>query len=81
MYVSFLREAGELAGLDVSEAVARLEETIASIPQLAAAVREIRLEEAAASFRRIADCEAEAYALLQGTAGAHPQQAVPVEGT
>ncbi len=69
IYVTFLREAGELAELDVSGALDALQETIATIPQLAGAVRENRLEDAAACFERIADREAEAYARLREALG------------
>jgi len=64
LYVAFLQEAGAMAGLDFSEAIGRLRETIAAIPELAEAIRQNQLEEAAACFQRIAEVEAEAYAEL-----------------
>jgi hypothetical protein len=69
IYVRFLQEAVDLAGLEIQEAIDRLQETIATVPQLAAAVREHHLEEAASCFARIADGEAEAYTLLQQALG------------
>ena len=59
-----------MAELDFSEAVSRLRESIAVVPQLAEAIRESRLEDAAAQFRRIAEEEAKAYTELSKIVGA-----------
>ncbi len=68
-YITFLQEAGPMAGLDFSKAVSRLSESIAAIPELAEAIRQNQLEEAAACFQRIAEVEAEAYRELNKIAG------------
>ena len=60
-----------MAGLDFTEAIRRLRESMAAIPELAEAIRQSRLEDAAGHFRRIAEVEAEAYACLNRIAGAH----------
>lgn len=67
LYVTFLREAGAMAGLDFSKPISRLRETIEIIPQLAEAIRQSRLEEAAAHIGRVAKEEAEAYTELSKT--------------
>jgi hypothetical protein len=69
LYITFLQEAGAMAGLDFSAAINRLRESVAIIPQLAEAIQENRLEEAAAHVRRIAEGEAETYAGLSKTVG------------
>jgi hypothetical protein len=61
LYIIFLQEAAEMAGLDLSEAVSRLGASIEIIPSLARAIRQNRLEEAAGHFRQIAEEEAAAY--------------------
>jgi hypothetical protein len=63
-YIKFLQEAGEMTGLDLSEAIGWLRESIAMIPSLAAAIGDDRLEDVAARFRRIADGEAKAFEAL-----------------
>ena len=62
LYVAFLQEAGAMAGLDFSGGIDRLRKSMAIIPQLAEAIREDRLEEAAAHLGRIVEEEAAAYA-------------------
>ncbi|UCF06562.1 MAG: DUF4872 domain-containing protein [bacterium] len=69
LYITFLQEAGEMAELDFSEAIGRLRESIAAIPELAEAIRRNRLEEAAACFQRIAEVEAETYTKLSEIVG------------
>ena len=64
LYISFLQEAGAMAGLDFSAAVCRLCETIEIVPQIAEAIRRSHLADAAAHFHRIADGEAEVYTRL-----------------
>ena len=70
LYVTFLREAGEMAGLDLSGAIARLRESIAVIPRLAQAIRQGRLEEAAGHMARIAEAETQAYEEMSQIVGA-----------
>ena len=66
LYIAFLEEAGTMmAGLDFSAAIGRLRAGMAIIPQLAEAVRQMHLEDAAACFSRIAEEETEAYAELR----------------
>jgi hypothetical protein len=69
-YVTFLREAGPLAGLDFSAAIDGLCESQAVVPRLAEAIRRSDLQEAAAGFARIADIEARAFAELSTMVGA-----------
>jgi hypothetical protein len=64
VYVTFLREAGAMAGLDLSGAIDHLRAAMATIPDLAAAIRENRLDEAVACFGQIAAQEAAAYTEL-----------------
>jgi hypothetical protein len=70
LYITFLEEAGAMAGLDFSESIRRLRASMAIISHLAGAVRQDRLEEAAAHVRHIAQEETEAYTALSGMAGA-----------
>ena len=63
--IAFLEEAGPMAGLDLSPAADRLRTTVESVPPLAEAIRQRRLEDAASLFARIAEAEAEAYAEIQ----------------
>jgi hypothetical protein len=65
LYIRFLEEAGGMAGLDVLPVVGRLRETVETIPQLAEAVHQGRLEQAASCFARIAAGEAAVYAELE----------------
>jgi hypothetical protein len=69
LYITFLQEAKAMAGLDFSEAISRLRETIEVIPQLAEAIRQNHLEEAADHIRRIAKEEGEAYIELSRIVG------------
>jgi hypothetical protein len=71
LYIRFLQEAGAMAGLDFSGAIRRLSESMEIIPQFAEAIRQSRLEEAAAHIRRIAQEEAEAYTELGKIVGDH----------
>ena len=70
VYVTFLEQAEAMAGLDLAEAICRLRGTIATIPQLAEAIRQNRLEEAATCFRRIAEEETGTYEALTEIGGA-----------
>jgi hypothetical protein len=68
--ITFLGEAGAMAGLDFSEAKRRLRASMEIIPHLAGAIRGGRLEEAAAHIGRIAQEESEAHRALSEIAGA-----------
>lgn len=70
LYTAFLREAGELAGLDFSAAIGRLEESMAAVPELAGAVERRDLAKAAACLEQIAAVEADAYHALAKIVGA-----------
>jgi hypothetical protein len=70
LYITFLQEAEVATGLDLSEAIGRLRESVAVIPRLAEAIRQNHLEDAATLFRRIAQEEAKAYAELSRIVGA-----------
>jgi hypothetical protein len=61
LYIGFLEEAGPLAGLNLSPAVDRLRVTLETVPRVAEAIRQHRLEDAASLFGQIAEAEAEAY--------------------
>jgi hypothetical protein len=69
-YVAFLQEAGPLAGLDFTPAIRWLRESMVLVPELAAAIRHNRLEDAAAYLGHIAEVEAEAHAALANVVGA-----------
>jgi hypothetical protein len=64
LYVAFLEEAAAATGLDLSAAIGRLRGAMGVIPDLAGAIREKRLKDAAACFARIAADERVAYAAL-----------------
>jgi hypothetical protein len=69
LYLAFLEEAGPMAGLDFRPAMASLRGTLEIVPQLAQAIQEDHLEEAAAYFGRIAAGEKDAYAKLAKIVG------------
>ena len=64
LVIAFLQEAGEATGLDFSEAISQLHESMATIPILAEAIRQNDLETAATCFNRVADAETGAYVEL-----------------
>lgn len=68
-YTAFLEEAAMVAGLDFSTAIARLEETVATIPRVHGALCRGDLTEAAAGFAHIAVVEEEAYSALAALVG------------
>jgi hypothetical protein len=68
-YIRFLEEAGAMAGLDFSQAIKRLGESVKLIPLLAQAIQQGRLDDAAARMGRIAQGEAEAFAELSRAVG------------
>lgn len=70
LYISFLHEAGSMAGLDLSQVINRLQETLETIPQLAGAIGQGQLERAADHMRRIAEGEGTAYTELSRIVGA-----------
>jgi hypothetical protein len=69
LYIGFLQEAEAMTELDFSGVVGRLRKSMATIPQLAEAIRQGQLEEAATNMGHIADEEAQAYAELSGIVG------------
>ena len=64
VYIAFLQEAGAMIGLNFSEAICKLNESMAVIPELADALRRNDLKQASACFGRVAQAEAEAYMAL-----------------
>jgi hypothetical protein len=68
-YITFLQEAGAMAGLDFRDAMRRLRQSMAIIPLLAEAIRQGYLEAAAAHISRIAQEEGEAYRELSQVVG------------
>ncbi|MBN1265146.1 MAG: DUF4872 domain-containing protein [Anaerolineales bacterium] len=69
IYIRFLQEAGEKAGLDFSEPENLFGETIASLPDLAETIRKKNLVEAGACFDQIAVVEEKAFSILEEMAG------------
>ncbi len=61
VYITFLEEAGPMAKLDFSEAIVRIRNAMAIIPQLAQAIQHTRLDEAGECFHSIAEYEKQAY--------------------
>jgi len=68
-YIAFLQEAAPLAGLDFSGAIGWLCESMATIPELAEAIRGDDLGKAAACFDRVADAETKVFAELSRRVG------------
>ncbi len=64
IYITFLREADLVTGLDFSGAIQGFETTVAMVPALAAALREGQLEQAAELFGHIAAGEEKAFTEL-----------------
>lgn len=62
--MAFLREAEAATGLQLGEVTGRLTESTSAIAELAEAVRQRKLEAAAACLHRVADLEAEAFGRL-----------------
>jgi len=69
LYITFLHEAGSMAGLDLSGAIDRLQGTVEIIPHLAEALRQGRLAQAADHMRHIAEGEETAYTALSKVVG------------
>ncbi len=61
VYIEFLKEAGEMSGLDFSPAVRWLGTSMAAVPDLAGAIRRADLEQAAAGFEHMAEWETAAF--------------------
>lgn len=72
LYITFLEEAGAAVGLDFSEAVALLRQSIAVAPGLVEAIRRDDLREAAVCFERMAEVETAAYTTLRKIIGFDP---------
>jgi hypothetical protein len=64
LYITFLEDAEMQTGLDFSEAINHLKQSMAVIPLLAEDIRNMNLQEAANCFIRIAELETKAYKLL-----------------
>jgi hypothetical protein len=68
LYIAFLHQAGEMAGVDFSESVGYLQESISIIPEAAGAIQQGDLVKAALCFERVAVAETKAYTELSKTA-------------
>ena len=64
IYIEFLEQAGEMAGLDFSEAIHRLHIAMDMLPNIAESIQRENLPDAAAGFAFIAEKEKEAYTIL-----------------
>lgn len=74
--ITFLEEAGPLAGLDFAEPIRWLQNSMAIIPDLAEAIGRSDLQRAATCLERVAEAEARAYTELSRlTAGTGPAPA------
>lgn len=71
LYMAFLQEAGPMAGLDFSGAVTRMGEAMNVIPPLAQALKQGKLEQAAAHIRQIAEAQTKTFAELSELVGAN----------
>ena len=64
IYITFLEQAGVMAGLDFSGAINGFQSTIAMLPSIAKAIQQDNLTDAAAGFAFIAETEKKAYSTL-----------------
>ena len=64
IYITFLEQAGEMAGIDFSEAIMRFNSTITMLPVIAKAIQQDNLLGAAKGFAMIAKEEKDAYTIL-----------------
>jgi hypothetical protein len=69
LYLTFLQEAGPMAGLDFTAAIHWLGESLAIIPELAEAIRCNELEQAAAALARVAEAQAAVFTELSRMVG------------
>ena len=69
LYIAFLQQSGEMAGVDFSQAVEHLQETISVIPEIAGAIQQNDLQKAALCFERVAEAETLAYVMLSKAVG------------
>lgn len=65
LYITFLQEAGPMAGLDFSKPMASMHDSMVIIPHLAHCLQQGDLKEAVALLRQIAGLETEAYTELE----------------
>jgi hypothetical protein len=70
LYIAFLQQAGEMAGVDFSVAVGHLQESISFIPEVAGAIQQNNLAKAALGFEQVAEAEAKAFSALSKAVGA-----------
>ncbi len=64
IYISFLEQAGLIAGLDLSEAIKQLQAGMGVLPRIANAIKDGNLSEAANGFAEIAGFEKAAFTIL-----------------
>jgi hypothetical protein len=70
LYIAFLQQAGEMSGVDYSQAVGYLQESISLIPEVAGAIQLNDLARAALGFERVAEAETRAFSALSKAVGA-----------
>jgi hypothetical protein len=66
----YLQQAGEMTGIDFSQAVKHLRESISFIPEVAGAIQQGDIVKAALCFERVAEAETKAYTELSKVLGA-----------
>lgn len=69
IFITFLEQAADMAGLDFSPAIELFRTAMDLIPGIAEAIRNQALVKAGADFAKIAQIEKEAYRLLSGCVG------------
>ena len=65
IWITFLEQAGAMANLDLSEATYLFRAGMAILPEIAEAIQQEELSEAAEGFSRVAENEKKAYSILQ----------------
>jgi hypothetical protein len=63
-YIAFLQQAGGISGVDFSQAILYLQESISIIPEIAGAIQQNDLAIAAMGFKRVSDAETIAFSAL-----------------
>ena len=69
LYITFLEQAGAMAGLDFSAAIERFKRGMEIIPEIANAIQQGDLAQAANGFARVAQLEKEAFTILLTSLG------------
>jgi hypothetical protein len=69
LYITFLEQAGPMAGMDFSAAIERFKRELEIIPMIANAIQQGDLARAANGFSTVAQLEKEAYSILLTSLG------------